>query len=605
MTPIIISTTTLLIMLWLLHSLLKFLSPDHQPSTTHMKNTTKKAFFTSLIPTTLLLKNEINSSLKFPSHISLETFNIYVNFSLDTYSIMFSSIALFITWSIMEFSTWYLSNDPNINKFMKYLMIFLLSMLVIITANNLFQLFIGWEGVGVMSFLLIGWWHARTDANTAALQAIIYNRLGDVGLLMTMFWLNINSSWDIQEIFAQTNTMCVTPMLGLMVAAVGKSAQFGFHPWLPAAMEGPTPVSALLHSSTMVVAGVFLILRMHPIIQNNTTILSLCLMIGSITTLLSALTASTQNDIKKIIALSTTSQLGLMMLTLGLNQPMLAFMHMSMHSFFKAMLFLCAGSLIHNLNNEQDVRKMGGLQHLLPTTSSAITTANMALMGTPFLSGFYSKDVIVETITNSHTNAWAMMLTLVATALSATYSIRMMLLVLTNNTKIKQTTNHPESKTMMKPISRLLLGTITGGLLTKLLTTPSTSTLTMPKTIKLAAIMITLASLILTTDTMYLKSLNKQKSTKPTPLTHPTNQFMFFNTIHRMLPSTTLKLSQKYSTELTDAWSLEKLGPSGLAQKNILMTHLTTQQKNLMKTYLSTFTLTTVISLLILSPNWP
>nr|YP_009704354.1 NADH dehydrogenase subunit 5 [Xerotyphlops vermicularis]QEO33846.1 NADH dehydrogenase subunit 5 [Xerotyphlops vermicularis] len=601
-TPIMV-TSTLLIYLWLMIPLMKYMTPNNKLTPTLLKNFIKKAFITSLVPTLLFMKNETDMSVKFSTPMNLETYNIYISITLDMYSIMFTSIALFITWSIMEFSTWYMSSDPHLKKFLKYLITFLLAMLVIISANNLYQFFIGWEGVGIMSFLLIGWWFARTDANTASLQAIIYNRLGDIGLLMTMFWLSMNTSWDIQEMFTQINSYQIIPMAGLLLAATGKSAQFGLHPWLPAAMEGPTPVSALLHSSTMVVAGVFLILRMHPMMQDTPLILSSCLIIGSLTTLLSAIVASTQNDIKKIIALSTTSQLGLMMVTLGLNQPVLAFMHMCMHSFFKAMLFLCAGSFIHNLDNEQDIRKMGNLQLMFPATSSAITTANMALMGTPFLSGFYSKDIIIETITNSYTNAWALALTLVATVLSATYSTRMMLLAMTNFTKVKQTTTHPESKTMLNSISRLLIGTITAGLLTKMMISPSSSVLTMPQLVKMAALVLSILGLIITMD-MILMNKSSQQHT-PNTMNHSLNQFMFFNTVHRKMPLSTLKFSQNLSTELTDMWTLEKYGPKGAASKNIYMTHLTTQQKNLIKSYLMVFSLTLLLTTMTLLPNWP
>nr|YP_001648393.1 NADH dehydrogenase subunit 5 [Indotyphlops braminus]ABC55927.1 NADH dehydrogenase subunit 5 [Indotyphlops braminus] len=596
MTTLITSTGTLLTFLMLLTPLI---FPSPMNPMLQLKNTIKKTFIISLCPSILLLGHETEITIKMAPMIFMDTQNIYIDIILDTYSILFTSIALFITWSIMEFSTWYMSQDPNITKFLKYLTTFLLTMLIIISANNFYQFFIGWEGVGIMSFLLIGWWFARTDAGTAALQAIIYNRLGDIGLLLAMLWLNAFSSWNFQEIFMQENQYFTLPTLGLLLGAIGKSAQLGLHPWLPAAMEGPTPVSALLHSSTMVVAGVFLILRMHPIMQNNHTILTLCLLIGSFTTLVSAIVATTQNDIKKIIALSTTSQLGLMMVTLGLNQPMLTFMHMTMHSFFKATLFLCAGSLIHNLNNEQDIRKMGNLMLNFPATSSAMTTASMALMGAPFLSGFYSKDIIIETITNSNTNAWAMTLTLVATALSATYSTRMIILVQTGTTKIKQTHTHHESKTALNSIARLTMGSIMAGLLTKLMISPSTSILTMPKPIKLAALMISLFSMILTMDII---SSNKMKM-KPM-ISHSTNQFLFFNTMHRAFPLGALNTSQNLSTELMDTWTLEKFGPKGLATKNISMTHLSTQQKTMIKHYLSIFLLSTTITLIFLSPNW-
>nr|CAL37018.1 NADH dehydrogenase subunit 5 [Gerrhopilus mirus] len=599
MNIMIMATLTLLIFLWLLLPLAKMLTPHHQQNTTKMMM--KKTFITSLILLIFFLNNDQTITLKFPTTIHLNTFDIHINILMDIYSIMFTTIAIFITWSIMDYSIWYMSSDPNINKFTKYLTIFLLSMLVILTANNLYQLFIGWEGVGIMSFLLIGWWMARTDANTAALQAIIYNRIGDTGMIILLLWFNTSSSWNLQEIFSQNTPHQILPLLGLLLAAMGKSAQFGLHPWLPSAMEGPTPVSALLHSSTMVVAGVFLIVRLYPIMQNNQSIISLCLMLGALTTLMSAIVASTQNDIKKIIALSTTSQLGLMMVTLGLNKPTLAFMHMMMHSFFKAMLFLCAGVLIHNMNNDQDMRKMGNLNTTFPTTSSAITTASLALIGTPFLSGFYSKDVIIETMLSSRSNTWAILLTLAATALSALYSTRMIMLTLLGNTKNKQMTTHHETMSTMLPISRLLLGTVMAGMLIKLMPNNNTSTFTFPEMIKLAASLITIMSLIWTLDMINMKKHLPNPKNKML-MTHANHQFMFFNTTHRALPLMTLKSSQILSTEMLDMWSMENIGPKGLMKINLTMTHISTQQKTLIKNYLLLFSMTIIMTSIMFMP---
>nr|YP_003540881.1 NADH dehydrogenase subunit 5 [Imantodes cenchoa]ACD77417.1 NADH dehydrogenase subunit 5 [Imantodes cenchoa] len=559
------------------------------------KNNLMLLFILSLIPINHLLNNKELTMSSSPL-IIMTTENINISITLDTLSLMFTPIALFITWSITEFSSWYMHTDPHSNKFIKYLLAFLITMLVIITANNMYQLFIGWEGVGIMSFLLIGWWSGRQDANTAALQAIIYNRIGDIGLIMTTLWLMTSTSINIQELLIQHETTNMIPTMGLLAAAMGKSAQFGLHPWLPSAMEGPTPVSALLHSSTMVVAGVFLLIRLHPIIYNNKTIMTISLIVGATTTMFAAAAASTHLDIKKIIALSTTSQLGLMMTMIGLNQPALAFLHMITHSFFKALLFLCSGSFIHNLNNEQDIRKMGGLLKTSPMTASFLTIANLSLIGTPFLSGFYSKDTIIETMTNSHTNSWTLIMTLVATILSAHYSTQIMLTTLTGYPRINHNT-HKETKEIINPLTRLTITSILTGTMTKISTLQTTTIITMPKMIKFTALIATILGMVLSKDLSNMTSLLKpQKSNTPNLFF---NQMAFFNIPHRTITINLMKMSQQISTELMDLWTLENWGPKGLSNTLKPMIHLSTQQKNMIKNYMTTFTLTTAISLLL------
>lgn len=369
------------------------------------------------------------------------------------------------------YSIGYMSEDPSIPRFMSYLSLFTFFMLILVTSNNILQLFVGWEGVGLCSYLLIGFWYHKPSANAAAMKAFIVNRVGDFAFMLGIAGLfMLFGSVNFQDIFVQASNAKDSKILDLIclllfIGAMAKSAQIGLHTWLADAMEGPTPVSALIHAATMVTAGVFLVIRFSPLFELSPKILTFITYVGAATAFFAASIALVQNDIKKIIAYSTCSQLGYMFFACGVGAYPVALFHLMTHAFFKALLFLGAGNVIHATHHEQDITKMGGLWNKIPVTYTLMLIGSLALAGVYPFAGYFSKDLILEVayVHGSSAGTMAFTLGLVAAFFTAFYSWR--LLFVTFHGKCKYEDAHEAPKIMILPLFLLALGAIFSGIL--------------------------------------------------------------------------------------------------------------------------------------------
>jgi NADH-ubiquinone oxidoreductase chain 5 len=333
--------------------------------------------------------------------VDSESLNIAWAFNFDALTVSMLIPVLIVSSLVHVYSIGYMSHDPHNQRFFSYLSLFTFMMIILVTANNFLLMFVGWEGVGICSYLLVSFWFTRIAANQSSMAAFLANRVGDCFLTIGMFailWSFGNIDYYTVFSLAPYYTENVVIIIGicLLIGAMAKSSQIGLHVWLPMAMEGPTPVSALIHAATMVTAGVYLLMRASPIIEYSSTVLIFCLWVGAITTVFSSLIGLFQQDIKKVIAYSTMSQLGMMVIAIGLSSYNIALFHLVNHAFYKGLLFLGAGAVIHAVADNQDFRKYGGLISYLPLTYSVMLIASMSLVAIPFMTGFYSKDFILE-----------------------------------------------------------------------------------------------------------------------------------------------------------------------------------------------------------------
>ena len=403
---------------------------------------------------------------------------------IDTLTAVMLVVVTGVSSLVHVYSIGYMSHDPNRARFFAYLSLFTFMMLMLVTADNFLQLFFGWEGVGLASYLLIGFWFKKGSANAAAIKAFVVNRVGDFGLILGMSAIYFSvGSLQFDEVFAAAGALAegqfdflgltlptlTTICLLLFMGAMGKSAQFLLHTWLPDAMEGPTPVSALIHAATMVTAGVFLVARCSPLFELSPTALNVVVIMGAITAFFAATVGLVQNDIKRVIAYSTCSQLGYMFVALGIGAYQAAIFHLFTHAFFKALLFLGAGSVIHAMGDEQDMRKMGGLRQLIPATFFMMFIGTIALTGFPLTAGYYSKDAIIEAAFAAHAapHMFAFVLLVVAAFFTSFYSWRLMFLTFFGAPRCSNETLshvHESPPVMLVPLIVLTFGALFAGL---------------------------------------------------------------------------------------------------------------------------------------------
>ncbi|RHY87754.1 hypothetical protein DYB26_014653, partial [Aphanomyces astaci] len=442
--------------------------------------TTLSIFLTFVLSVSMFKESmdlALNTHLIVTTWISSGLFYCNWAFYFDTLTFVMLTVVTGVSTLVHLYSSEYMGNDPHLSRFMSYLSLFTFFMVILVTGDNFIQMFVGWEGVGLCSYLLINFWFTRLQANKAAIKAMIVNRISDLVLLLGIFILFNNLK--TVEFFSSFATISILQNYTFLflnyycfIGAMGKSAQVFLHIWLPDAMEGPTPVSALIHAATMVTAGVYLVARCSPIFEYSVFTLKMITIVGALTAFFASTVGLVQNDMKKIIAYSTCSQLGYMFFACGLSNYALGVFHLSNHACFKALLFLGAGSVIHAMGDEQDIRKMGGLRRILPFTYIMFLIGSLALMGFPFLTGFYSKDVILEIAYASFNEIglFAYWLGTIGACFTAFYSTRLIFFTFLSETNAHKNVilhAHDAPFRMAIPLAILALGSIFIGYLTK------------------------------------------------------------------------------------------------------------------------------------------
>jgi len=528
--------------------------------------------------------------------LSNRSYSITFPIILDPISVRFSCVVCLISACVIFFTSSYISSDPFLTRFVWLVILFVLSMNLLVFVPRVISLLLGWDGLGIVSFALIVYYQ-NIKSLAAGILTALANRIGDVLLLISIAICANEANWNMLLMWEHS----ILPWLCLciVVGAITKSAQIPFSAWLPAAIAAPTPVSALVHSSTLVTAGIFILIRFYPLLSSWWMFQPIALFIGTITLLIAGIGANYEHDLKKIIALSTLRQLGVMILSLGLGAWNLTLFHLYTHAIFKALLFLCAGAIIHNNTNIQDIRSFGALFNQIPLTITCLNIANLALCGAPFLSGFYSKDLILETCLFSPTNSLALFLIFLATGITAAYSIRLSISTLwQESSNIALTQNTDEDWVTTTPIIILTTAAISGGFVLQTVFFYFNERIYLPIAYKLLTITVTLLGAWIAITIWNLKMTN-----------HPNESLIifFFSTIWFLGAITTqpnlikpLHWAKSLTKSIDQGW-LEILGGKGTIHLAI-RSSITTQifQAKYLNSILSIMMFTVTLSVLLL-----
>nr|QJS34504.1 NADH dehydrogenase subunit 5 [Leiopathes cf. glaberrima NB-2020]QJS34518.1 NADH dehydrogenase subunit 5 [Leiopathes expansa]QJS34532.1 NADH dehydrogenase subunit 5 [Leiopathes montana]WQH63094.1 NADH dehydrogenase subunit 5 [Leiopathes sp.] len=569
----------------------------------------------------IFYETTLNSSttyIKLWRWLDSDLLTTYFGLQFDSLTATMLLVVTTVSTLVHIFSTAYMHGDPHVPRFMSYLSLFTFLMIVLVTSDNYPQLFIGWEGVGLCSYLLINFWLTRIEANKAAIKAMLVNRVGDIGLVLAMFviWdqfgsLDFSSTFNMAAAPTSSNNITLICLL-LFVGAVGKSAQLGLHTWLPDAMEGPTPVSALIHAATMVTAGVFLLIRSSPLLEQAPLALMVVTIIGSLTAFMAATVGLVQNDLKKVIAYSTCSQLGYMVVACGISHYSISLFHLMNHASFKALLFLSAGSVIHALADEQDMRKMGGLMKSIPFTYTMMVIGSLSLMGFPYLTGFYSKDLILELAYDQYYLAFAHWLGVFSALLTAFYSIRLVYLTFISDTNSRKEIfihAHEGTWNLTLPLILLALGSLFVGYLTKEVIWSFQATLPpiIPISIKLMPVVFSLLGAALAIVLYHYSAYTFSAPGSPISLASYTflySAWQFNYIINHFLVKSVWRAGHLISYRTLDRGVLELVGPKGISNSMIKLTQgISNLQSGLVFNYALVILIGTAI--LILWTVWP